>query len=163
MDILLVCLGIILLTVGLLGTIHPAIPGLPLMFGGVWALAYQSDYLILGSGTLWAVGIITAFGMALDFVAGLAGAKATGASKKALWGAFIGGVLGIFFGIFGMILGPLIGAAIGEFMDKQSLLTAGKVGMGTFIGFIIGVMAKIGCGLAILAIVCGNYLFALFS
>lgn len=163
MDILLICLGIILLTVGLLGTIHPAIPGLPLMLGGVWALAHQSQYLILGSGVLWSVGLITAFGMTLDFVAGLAGAKATGASKKALWGAFIGGVVGIFFSLFGMIFGPLIGAAIGEFIDKQSLLSAGKVGLGTFIGFIIGVMAKIGCALAIIAIICGNYIFAALS
>ncbi len=163
MDILLICLGLLLLTVGLLGTIHPAIPGLPLMFAGVWALAHQSDYAIIGSTSLWVIGIMTVFGMAMDFVASLIGAKATGASKKALWGAFIGGVVGIFFGIIGMIFGPLIGAAIGEFIDKQSLLTAGKVGIGTFIGFIIGVMAKIGCGLAIVAIVCGNYLVALIG
>ncbi|MBP6561973.1 MAG: DUF456 family protein [Neisseriaceae bacterium] len=163
MTILLVSLGLILLAIGLMGTIHPAIPGLPIMFAGAWALAYQSDYLIIGAASLWTIGIITVIGMGMDFVASLIGAKATGASKKALWGAFIGGVVGIFFGIIGMVFGPLIGAATGEFIDKQSLLIAGKVGLGTFIGFIVGVMAKIGCGLAILAIISGNYLFALFA
>ncbi len=149
---LLVVLALVLLIVGIIGLISPALPGLPLMFAGVWLLAYTSDYQVIGTGTLIVLGVITAIGMAMDFVAGLLGAKFTGASKTALWGAFVGGVIGIFFFIPGMILGPLIGAALGELSERKDLLRAGKVGIGTFIGFIIGVVAKVGCALSIIIV-----------
>ena len=43
----------------------------------------------------------------------------------------------------------LTGAAIGEFIARKDTWQAGKVGIGTFIGFIIGTVAKIGCALTI--------------
>lgn len=158
MTITLIILAIILLLIGAAGTIFPALPGLPLMFAGAWLLGYTSDYQIIGSVSLIVLGVITAIGMAMDFVAGILGAKYTGASKTALWGAFIGGIAGAFLGIAGLVLGPLLGAAVGEFLDKRDVLVAGKVGIGTFIGFIIGTVAKIGSALVIVLVVLAQYL-----
>lgn len=161
MDILsigLIILGIILLILGIVGLIHPAIPGLPIMFVAVWLIAYVGDYQFVGEWSLIFLAIITLFGMAMDFIAGLLGAKFTGASKEALWGAFIGGIVGIFFLLPGMIFGPLIGAAVGELIAKKDLWLAGKVGLGTFIGFIVGVIAKVGCALVIVLVLIGNHL-----
>lgn len=163
MSIFLTVLALLLLLAGTAGTILPAIPGLPLMFAGAWLLAYTQDYAVYGSTTLIALGILAAIGMAMDFVASLLGAKYTGASKQALWGAFLGGIVGIFFSLPGLILGPLIGAAAGEFLSRRDLLTAGKVGIGTFAGFIVGTVAKIGTALAILLTVLVQYLFYWFS
>lgn len=154
----LIILAVILLIAGAAGTVFPALPGLPLMFAGAWILAYTGDYQIIGSVSLWILGIITAIGMAMDFVAGLLGAKYTGASKTALWGAFIGGLVGMFLGIAGLVLGPLVGAAVGEFANKRNILLAGKVGIGTFIGWIVGTVAKIGSALVILLIVLAQYI-----
>ena len=53
---------------------------------------------------------------------------------------------GMFFAIF---LGPLIGAALGEYIARRDLFKAGTVGLGTFMGFIAGVIAKIGCAFII--------------
>lgn len=147
---ILVILGLIALLVGLLGTIYPAIPGLGLMFAGSWLLAYAGHYQVIGTNTLIALGIFTAIGTAMDYVAGMLGAKFSGASKQAVWGSLIGGIAGAFLSIPGLLLGPLIGAAIGEWWVRRDLLKAGKVGLGTFIGFILGVAAKLGCALAIL-------------
>lgn len=158
MDNILLILAFIMLLLGLLGTVLPAIPGLPLMFGGAWLLAYLGDYQVIGGWTLAVLAVITLIGWGMDFVTGLMGAKFTGASKTALWGSAIGAVVGIFFALPGMILGPLIGAAVGEYWARRDLLNAGKVGIGTFIGFIIGVVAKIGCAVAILLTVAGMYL-----
>ena len=162
MTAILITLALILLVVGLLGTILPAIPGLPLMFAGAWLLAYSGDYQIIGPPTLVVLGILALIGSAMDYVAGLLGAKFTGASKQALWGAFIGGIVGVFFNLPGLILGPLVGAAVGEFWARRNLLSAGKVGIGTFIGFIIGVVAKVGCALAILLTIAALFIFSLF-
>ena len=57
-----------------------------------------------------------------------------------------------------MIFGPLLGAALGEFLDKRNLLLAGKVGIGTLIGFILGTIAKIGAALVVLLIILAQYI-----
>ncbi|WP_455037781.1 DUF456 domain-containing protein [Kingella denitrificans] len=154
----LILLAILLILIGVSGTLLPALPGLPFLFAGTWLLAYSQDYSVIGSFSVLIVGLICAFGMAMDFMAGVLGAKYTGASKEALWGAAIGGVAGIFFSIPGMIFGPLLGAALGEFLDKRNLLLAGKVGIGTLIGFILGTIAKIGAALVVLLIILAQYI-----
>ena len=148
MTALLIILALICLLAGLAGTVYPAVPGLPLMFGGAWLLAYSSDYQIVGGWTLAVLGVVAAVGFATDFFASLLGAKYTGASKEAVWGAFIGGIAGMFLGISGLLLG--------------CLLQAGKVGIGTFIGFILGVVAKIGTALVIILVLAWCYLAQLF-
>ena len=159
MTAILITLALILLLVGLLGAIHPALPGMPLMFAGTWLLAYAQDYQIIGSTALIVLGVILALAMAMDYVSGLLGAKFSGASKQALWGAVIGGILGLFFALPGMIFGPLVGAAAGEFWARRDLLKEGKVGIGTFIGFIAGVVAKLGCALVVVFSIVGLYLY----
>ena len=149
MTTLLIILGLIAIAVGIFGTIYPALPGLGLMFAGAWLLGHAGDYQIFGSGTLIFLAVVAIIGTAMAYVAGALGAKYTGASKTAIWGAFIGGIVGAFFAIPGLLLGPLIGAAIGEFIARKDTWQAGKVGIGTFIGFIIGTVAKIGCALTI--------------
>ena len=155
--VLLIVLALTLLLAGAAGTVYPALPGLPMMFGGAWLLAYAQAYQIITVWTLILLLLPTLFGMAMDFVAGMLGAKYTGADKQAVWGAFIGGIAGIFFGIIGLLLGPLIGAAIGEFIAKRDLLKAGKVGIGTFVGFVVGTVAKIGAALVIVLVVAAQY------
>lgn len=156
----LIILAVMLLLLGAAGTIFPALPGLPMMFGGAWLLAYTSDYQVVGNVSLLVLGVVCAFGMAMDFVASMLGAKYTGASREALWGAFIGGIVGIPFGLVGLVLGPLLGAALGELLEKRSVLLAGKVGVGTLIGFIIGTVAKIGSALVMLLVVVAQYVAA---
>lgn len=161
-SITLIILALTLLLVGAAGTVYPALPGLPVMFGGAWLLAYAQNYQVIEAATVWLLLLPLAFGMAMDFVAGLLGAKYTGAGKQALWGAFVGGIAGMFFGIAGLLLGPLIGAAVGEFAAKRDLLKAGKVGIGTFAGFIVGTAAKIGAALVILLTVAAEYILYWF-
>ena len=158
MTALLIFLSLLLLLLGVAGTVFPALPGLPFMFAGAWLLAYSSDYQIIGSFSLLVLFLIAALGMAMDFVAGILGAKYTGASSEALWGAFIGSIAGLFMGLAGLVLGPLLGAAIGEFLDKKNIWLAGKVGIGTLIGFIVGTVAKIGSAIVILLIVLAQYI-----
>ncbi|WP_024303885.1 DUF456 domain-containing protein [Pseudogulbenkiania sp. MAI-1] len=151
MDILLYALSALLVLAGLAGTVFPALPGLPLMLGGLLLAGWVGDFQQIGAVTLSLLALLTAIGLAVDFVAGLLGAKATGASRQALWGAVIGSVVGLFLGLAGVILGPLVGAAIGEFLARRDVYQAGKVGLGTFAGFIVGTVAKIGCAFAMLA------------
>ncbi|MGR2662761.1 DUF456 domain-containing protein [Chromobacterium haemolyticum] len=144
-------LAALLIVAGLAGTMLPIIPGLPLMFGGLLLAAWLDNFNHLGAISLIIMALLTALGLVIDFFAGLLGAKASGASSQALWGAFIGGIVGMFFGLAGVLLGPLVGAVIGEFIARKDAFQAGKVGIGTFIGFIVGAVAKIACAFAMLA------------
>ncbi|WP_374421829.1 DUF456 domain-containing protein [Chromobacterium sp.] len=144
-------LAALLVIAGLAGTMLPIIPGLPLMFGGLLLAAWLDNFNHLGAISLIIMALLTALGLVIDFFAGLLGAKASGASSQALWGAFIGGIVGMFFGLAGVLLGPLVGAVIGEFIARKDAFQAGKVGIGTFIGFIVGAVAKVACAFAMLA------------
>ncbi|OSI09785.1 DUF456 domain-containing protein [Neisseria canis] len=163
MTTILILCGLICIVIGLLGTIYPAIPGLGLMFGGAWLLAYAGDYQIIGTNTLIALGVFAAVGTATDYIAGMMGAKFTGASKQAIWGAFIGGIVGAFFSIPGLLIGPVIGAATGEIVARKDVWSAGKVSIGTFIGFILGVVAKVGCAAAIVLTLATVWIVSLFN
>lgn len=109
--------ALILIAAGFAGTIIPAIPGLPL---------------------------IAVIGVVVDTVAQTAGAQRAGASKEGILGSLIGTVVGVFLGgIVGILIMPLVGAAIGEFWAKRDLLHAGRVGLATWIGMIIGTVVKV--------------------
>lgn len=157
MTAILIILGLILLVIGILGIVYPALPGLPLMFVGALLMAWAQDFGYMAWWSLGTILIISIVGSLLDYVAGTLGAKFTGASKQAIIGSVIGAIVGALLSLTGMLpaifLGPLIGAALGEFIAKRDLLKAGKVGIGTFIGFIVGVMAKLACALIIVVIV----------
>ena len=85
LNILLSAIAIALIAVGLAGAIVPTLPGIPLIFGGLWLIARVDHYHHLGRW--WLVGIagVGAVGMALDLLAGALGAKRVGASNQAVW------------------------------------------------------------------------------
>ena len=128
---------------GLAGSVLPALPGIPMVFGGIWLAAAVDDYQHLGLWWLLIIGTLGVAGVALDFIAAALGAKRVGASKRALWGASIGTIVGMFFGIPGLLFGPFIGALIGELSSGTSVLRSAHVGMGTWIGLLLGTLVKL--------------------
>jgi len=121
----------------------PMLPGIPMIFGGIWLAAAVDGYRHLGTGWLLAIGALAAFGVAVDFVAGAMGAKRVGASPRALWGATLGTVVGMFLGIPGLVLGPFVGALLGELSAGTSVLRSAHVGAGTWIGLLAGTLVKL--------------------
>jgi len=71
------------------------------------------------------------------------GAKRAGASRLAVIGAAIGTVAGVFTGLVGLIFMPLVGAAIGELMAVRNATRAAQVGISTWIGLLLGTLAKV--------------------
>jgi uncharacterized protein len=142
----------LLVIVGVLGTILPALPGLPLVFAGLLLAAWTDGFQHVSGWTMGVLGVITALAMTLDFIAGLMGTKLAGASKWAMLGAAIGTVVGIFFGLIGLILGPFVGALIAELIYREDLREASKAGFGAWLGLLMGTVAKVGAIFTMLAI-----------
>jgi uncharacterized protein YqgC (DUF456 family) len=143
MGIALYVLAALLILGGLAGTVLPMLPGIPMIFGGIWLAAAVDGYRHLGTGWLVVIGVLGALGVAVDFIAGAMGARRVGASPRALWGATIGTVVGMFLGIPGLILGPFVGALLGELSAGTSALRSAHVGAGTWIGLLAGTLVKL--------------------
>lgn len=133
----------LLILIGLAGAIIPVLPGVPLVFGGMWLAAWADHYQHIGTFTLVLLGVLALLALAIDFVAGLFGAKRVGASVRALWGATIGTIVGLFFGLPGLLLGPFIGAVAGELSVGSRVGKATSVGVGTWVGLVFGALAKL--------------------
>lgn len=142
----------LLIVVGLLGTVLPVLPGLPVMFAGMWLVAWNDDYARVGGGTLVVLGLLLLVSLAVDVLASIVGAKRVGASDKALWGAALGGLAGVFFGLPGLLLGPFLGAVGGEMAHGTDRRAALRVGTGTWVGLAVGAVLKVGLALLMLAI-----------
>lgn len=143
LDIALYVLAALLITGGLAGSVLPVLPGIPMVYGGIWLAAAVDGYRHLGLWWLLVIGAIGLVGVIVDFVASTLGAKRVGASSRALWGAAIGTIVGMFFGIPGLLLGPFIGAILGELASGNSVLRSAHVGVGTWLGLLFGTLLKL--------------------
>jgi len=146
----------LLILAGIAGAILPALPGVPLVFAGMLLAAWADHFAHVGVVTLTVLGILSALALAIDFVAGLAGARRVGASGQALWGAMLGTLVGLFFGLPGILFGPFVGAVAGELAAGSRVGRAAHVGVGTWLGLLFGTLAK----LALCFTMLGVFLFA---
>jgi len=136
-------LSAIVILAGIAGTIVPVLPGVPLVFAGMLLAAWADHFQHIGAFTLTVLGVLCVLALAIDFVAGLLGAKRVGASSRALWGAMLGTVAGLLFGLAGLLLGPFIGAVVGELSTGRELSHATRVGVGAWLGLLFGTLAKL--------------------
>ncbi len=144
----------VLILAGLAAAVLPVIPGPALIFAGVLLAAWIDDFTYIGPWSLAIFAVLTFIAHALDFIAGVGGARAAGASRSALAGAAIGTVVGVFFGVPGILLGPFVGALLGEMLNVNDFYHATRAGIGAWFGVIVGMAAK----LAISFIIIGWFL-----
>jgi uncharacterized protein len=157
-QILLYVLAAALIIIGTVGTILPALPGVPIVYAGMFIAAWAGDFAHIGWPTLTILGVLAALAVVLDIVAGLLGAKRVGASRWALFGAAAGTVVGLFLGLAGLILGPFVGALVGELIAGSTLRRSANVGMGAWLGFVFGTLTKIALCFTMLGVFAFAYL-----
>lgn len=143
MTVVLWILAVLLIVVGVAGTVLPALPGVILVFAGIALAAWIDAFTRIPAWLVVVFGLLTALAWAVDYFAAAAGAKRAGASRLALIGALVGTLAGIFTGLWGLVFMPLVGAALGEFIAQRDLRRAGKVGIATWLGLLLGTAAKV--------------------
>jgi uncharacterized protein YqgC (DUF456 family) len=144
--------AVLLIVVGFAGLLLPALPGAPLLFGGLVLAAWAEDFLYIGTGTLVALAALALLTYLVDIVAGAFGAQRYGASARSVVGATVGALVGLFFGIPGVIFGPFVGAMLGEFSVSRELVAAGRAGWGATLGLVLGTALKLSLAFAMLGI-----------
>jgi uncharacterized protein len=122
----LLALTLVLMFVGLLGSVLPGLPGVTLIFLSALVYATLTDFRSVGAAVLVVLFIFAAIAFVADFVATSYGARRFGASNWGTVGGAIGGIAGaliglLFLGIgslFGLILGTIAGVFLGEYLKR---------------------------------------------
>lgn len=141
-----------LVLTGLAGTLVPVLPGIPLIFAGLAIAAWIDDFQKVGMLPMMFIGVLAVLSFVVDLVAAVRGARRAGASRSALLGAAIGTLAGLPFGLIGILVGPFAGAAVGQLIGGGTLEDAGRVALGTWMGFLFGTLGKLAIAAAMLAI-----------
>src|SRR5688572_7716405 len=89
-------IALLIMAVGCLGSVLPALPSTPLVL--IAAIAHKIYFKSASAGwlVLTLMFLITALALVMDYLATLYGAKRFGASKKGMFGAVVGGIVGLF-------------------------------------------------------------------
>jgi uncharacterized protein YqgC (DUF456 family) len=138
---------------GLAGTVIPALPGVPLVFAGLFLGAWIGNFETIGWITVGILAMLAIVAWAVDFLASALGARYLGASSRAFWGATFGAIVGIFFGLPGIVFGPFIGAVVGEISGGSDLLQSGRSGLGAWLGMVVATAAKLAIAFLMIGIV----------
>lgn len=143
MEAVWLILAVVLVCVGIAGSVLPALPGVPLVFAGLLLAAWAGDFQHVGWMTLVVLGLLTAASFVIDLVATAAGAKRVGATRLAVVGAALGTLGGLFLGLPGLLLGPFVGAVAGELISHGKVEQATRAGLATWMGLLFGTLAKL--------------------
>ena len=144
MDFLWWLVAVVLMAVGLIGTLLPVVPGTVIILAA--AVIHQimvGSEKSLGWWNIGALALLTLLSYALEFGAGYLGAKRFGATRWGAFGAMVGGIVGLFFPFPGLIVGPIVGAVAGELVAGKRLVSAGRAGWGTLLGNLAGLLGKL--------------------
>jgi len=142
----------LLLIAGLIGSVMPALPGTILILAAAVVHALATGFDPIGPGRLGILALLTVVAYALDHVAAALGVKRFGGSGWAVAGAVVGALVGLFFGLPGLLLGPLVGALVAEYTYTRQLSTSARAALGTVVGLLVGAVAKVGLGLAMIGL-----------
>ncbi|OQA03533.1 MAG: hypothetical protein BWY68_00712 [bacterium ADurb.Bin400] len=97
--------------------------------------------------------IPAAASIAVDYFAGILGARYGGASKKAVLYGFVGLILGlVLLPPFGGIIGLFAGVAIAEWYSHRNKQRAVKAAAGSLIGSLTGILINLTLALLLLVL-----------
>jgi hypothetical protein len=157
-DLTALVTALLVMLVGLLGSVLPGLPGPPLIL----AAAFLHKLVRTDAGPDWWVvivlAVLTVLSLGLDFVATSVGAKQMGATWRGAVGAAVGAIFGLLWMPIGLILGPLLGATAFEMIGGRKWREAGKAGIGAVLGMLAGAIGKVACSIAMIGLFLGNLL-----
>ncbi len=143
MDLVLLAFSLILLLAGIAGCLFPVIPGPPLSFMALLLISF-TGYAGFTVNFLVITGLAAVAVTVIDLFVPVWATRRFGGTRYGMWGAGIGIIAGIFFlPPIGLLLGPLAGAVTGELVGGAEGRRAIKAGLGSFLGFILGVGMKL--------------------
>lgn len=148
MNIIWVAIALVMMFLGLAGTLIHLVPGTPLIYAGYLFYGFASGWKYYGIAAMILWGVVTGLTVLLDFYVGAIGAKKYGGTRWGIIGSIVVGIIGlVFFSFPGLIIGTFAGAVAGELVTGRPHAQAFKAGWGALVGFLAGVLVKIVVGI----------------
>jgi uncharacterized protein YqgC (DUF456 family) len=165
----LLALTIVLMFVGLLGSVVPGLPGVTLIFLSALLYTILTDFQTVGTVVLVVLFVFAALAFIADFFATSYGARRFGASNWGTVGGAIGGILGALAGLllagigslFGLIAGTIVGVFAGEYLRRErhggqeeqetedaDWRRASRAAGGVIVGYLASSIIQVALGLA---------------
>ena len=156
-------IALVIMSVGVLGSILPGLPSTPLvLIGAVGHKIYFGE-----TGVGWLVMTLlaglTVLSILMDYLATLAGARKLGATWRGTTGAIVGCLIGMFFSLPGLILGPFLGATAFELAGGRPWQESGRAGVGATLGLLAGAIGKVACCVAMMGLFAVNVIYRSLS
>ena len=148
MNTVLIILVVLLVLIGIAGSIIPGIAGPPFSWLALLLLNFTTaaDYTPLFLVATAAVAVVITI---LDYIVPSLSTKRHGGSKAGVWGCNIGlivSIIGLPFGptgLLGVVFWPFVGALVGELLSGKQSREALRAAWGAFLGFLTGTGLKL--------------------
>ena len=143
LSILMSILGSILVIVGFIGCVIPAIPGPLLAYVALILIAIPGAWALIPVWLLILLGVAAVTATVLDNVLPALSSKKAGADKAGVWGSILGMIAGSFFTPIGTIIGAFVGALLGEMIFNSENKQPLKAALGVFKGTMLAILMKL--------------------
>lgn len=139
--------------VGLVGTILPLLPGLPLIFVSILLYAIVTGFSSISGQTIIILGVLTVAAYFLDLIVVARGVTRAGGTSRGAIGSIVGAIVGLIVAsVPGLLIGLFLGAIAGEISTGASGKQALRAGAGAFLGFLASSVFRFLLGVAMIII-----------
>jgi uncharacterized protein len=143
----------VVMAIGLLGTLLPFVPGLPLIWAAALGFGLIEGFGSVGSVALIAISIVGLIGIAAGVALPARRAGASGAPRSTLAAGTVGGLVGFFLiPVIGFPVGAVLGVLLAEYNRTQRWAVAWASTKAVIVGFGIGILVQLGAGVIMIAI-----------
>lgn len=146
LNIVIIVICTLLILLGLIGLVIPVLPGVILVFGGILLYTLFTHFSTISLTTIVVLGILVIVDFIISQLLGIYTAKKFGATKYGIYGGLMGILVGLLFAPFGLIsiiICPILGTIIGEVIAGKKISDSSKVGLGTLLGYFLGILIDI--------------------
>ena len=141
------------MVVGILGTIVPLLPGLPIVWAAALVYGVATDFGPVGWVCFAIITILGIAGMAAGFVVPQRQVKEGGAPFSTTVVGVIGGIIGFFvIPVIGIVVGAVVGILLAERARTRDWSLAWASTKRALVGFGIGALVQMGAGVLMMLV-----------
>lgn len=142
----------VVMGIGLLGTLLPVLPGLPLIWAAAFGYGVAEGFGTAGLTAMAAITVIGVLGVAAGVALPARRAAVGGAPRSTLVAGAMAGLVGFFvIPVIGLVLGAVAGVLVAEYNRTGEWARAWVSTKNVVVGFGFGVLAEVAAGSAMIA------------
>ena len=140
------------MVVGILGTIIPLLPGLPIVWGAALVYGVVAGFGVVGWISFAIITLLGIAGTVAGFVVPQRQVQGGGAPFSTTVVAIVGGIIGFFvIPVVGIVVGAVAGVLVAERVRTQSWELAWASTKRAVVGFGLGALVQMGAGVLMMA------------